>query len=178
MTFFGTFFCDLTAAKALNGKPNPGALWAKAGMFAFTLGLLPFWVLVTNVLRQVRARLAKIILALGSISSIAAALVPFVSSQRFGDIHAVLIFLAGIPGLLAGGLSTYGLVKTKTRSRIPARLAVLTVVLVAVDGALYALHVATGYEVHPALLPGLQKIGAMSLVAWMLSAVIFGGRGK
>lgn len=176
--FFRNFFCDLAAPKALNGKPNPGAIFAQAGMFVFTLGLLPFWVLVTHLLRHVRARLAKVVLALGTISSLAAALVPFVSSQKYGTMHSGLVFLAGIPGILAGGLSTYGLVKTKSGSRIPARLAVLTVVLVALDGVLYAVQVATGYEVHPILLPGLQKIAATSLVAWMISAVVFGKRGK
>ena len=176
--FFRNFFCDLAAPKALNGKPNPGALFAQAGMFVFTLGFLPFWVLVTSLLRQVRARLAKVVMAMGTISSIAAALVPFVSSQQYGWLHPLLIFLAGIPGLFAGGLSMYGLVKTKTGSRIPARLAVLTVVLVALDGVLYAVHVMTGKEIDSALLPGLQKIAATSLVAWMLSAAIFGKRSK
>ncbi|HMY15170.1 MAG TPA: hypothetical protein PKA58_02525 [Polyangium sp.] len=174
--FFGNYFCDLTASKALNGKTNPGAPYAKAGMFVFTLGLIPFWILITGVLRQLRARLSKLILGLGSISSVAAALVPFVPSTQYGNLHPVLVFLAGIPGILAGGLSTYGLVKTKSGSRIPARLAVITVVLIAIDGVLYAVHVATGYEVHPIVLPGLQKMGAASLVAWMLSAAVLGRR--
>lgn len=176
--FFQNFFCDLAASKALNGQPNPGAIFAQMGMVAFTLGLIPFWILVTGVLRQARARLAKVVLSLGTISSIAAALVPFVSSQRFGNLHPLLVFLAGIPGILAGGLSTYGLVKVKTGSRLPARLAVLTVILVASDGILYAVHVATGYELHPTLLPGLQKVAAMSLVAWMIAAAVLGRRKK
>ncbi len=176
--FFHNFFCDLTAPKALNGKPNPGAIFAKAGMFVFTLALLPFWVLVTTVVRQLRSRLANVVMALGTISSLSAALVPFVSSQQYGFVHPLLIFLAGIPGLLAGGLSTYGLVKTKSRSRLSARLAVLTVVLAGLDGVLYAIHVATGYEFSPALLPGLQKVAAMSLVLWMLSAAVLGKRAR
>lgn len=176
--FFRNFFCDLAAPKALNGKPNPGAIFAQVGMFFFTLGLIPFWILVTSLVRQVRARLAKVVMALGTISSLAASLVPFVSSQQFGFLHPMLVFLAGIPGLMAGGLSMYGLVKTKSGSRIPARLAVLTVILVGIDGILYAIHVLTGYEVHPILLPSLQKMGAMSLVAWMISAVIFGKRAR
>jgi|GEM_PF-5961898 hypothetical protein len=44
------------------------------------------------------------------------------------------------------------------------------------DGALYALHVVTGKEIDSALVPGLQKIAAVSLVAFMLSAAIFGKR--
>lgn len=176
--FFQNFFCDLAAPKALNGQPNPGAIFAQIGMFAFTLGLIPFWILITHVLRQARARLAKVVLSLGTISSIAAALVPFVSSQRFGNLHPLLVFLAGVPGILAGGLSTYGLVKTRTGSRLPARLAVLTVILVGIDGILYAVQVATGYELHPWLLPGLQKIAAMSLVAWMITAAVLGKRKK
>lgn len=176
--FFQNFFCDLAATKALNGRPNPGAIFAQMGMFTFTLALIPFWILVTSVIRQVRARLAKVVLSLGTISSLAAALVPFVPSQRFGNLHPLLVFLAGIPGLLAGGLSTYGLVKVKTGSRLPARLAVLTVILVAIDGILYAVQVATGYELHPTLLPGLQKIAAMSLVAWMIASAVLGRRKK
>jgi hypothetical protein len=172
--FFRNFFCDVAASKALNGQPNPGAIFAKAGMFVFTLGLFPFWVLITNLVRTARARLAKVVLVLGTLSSIASALVPFVSSQQYGFLHPLLIFLAGIPGLMAGGLSTYGLVKAKSGSRIPARLAVLTVLLVAVDGALYAVHVLTGQEIGSALLPTLQKLAALSLVAWMVSAAISG----
>lgn len=174
--FFRNYFCDLAAPKALNGQSNPGAFFAQAAMLVFTLGLLPFWVLVTRLLRPFRAWLANVVLVLGTISSIAAALVPFISSQRYGLLHPLLIFLAGVPGLMAGGLSTYGLVKTKSRSRLSSRLAVLTVLLVAVDGGLYAMHVATGYEIHPALLPGLQKIAAMSLVLWMVSAAVLGKR--
>jgi hypothetical membrane protein len=176
--FFRNFFCDLTAPKALNGQPNPGAIFAKVGMFVFTLGLIPFWLLVTSILRQARARLAKTVLGLGTVSSIAAALVPFVPSQQFGNLHPMLVFLAGIPGILAGGLSTYGLVKTKSGSRLPARLAVLTVILVGIDGVFYAIHVATGYELHPTLLPGLQKIAALSLVAWMAASALLGKRKK
>ncbi len=173
--FFRNFFCDVAASKALNGEPNPGAIYAQMGMLVLTLGLLPFWVLVTSLVRQGR----EIILSLGILSSLAAALVPFVSSQEYGGhLHSWLVFLAGIPGVLAGGLSTYGLVKTKTGSRIPARLAVLTVVLVAVDGLLYAINVKTGYEIHPVLLPGLQKIAAMSLVLWMVSTAIWGKRSR
>lgn len=174
--FFGNYFCDLTAAKSLNGQTNPGAPYAKAGMFVFTLGLIPFWILVSSVVRQLRARMSKFILGLGGVSSVAAALVPFVPSSQYGNLHPALVFLAGIPGLMAGGLSTYGLVKTKSGSRIPARLAVITFVLIAIDGILYAIHVTTGYEVHPIVLPGLQKMGAASLVAWMLSAAVLGRR--
>jgi len=172
--FFRNFFCDLTAPKALNGKPNPGAIYAQMGMLVLTLGLVPFWVLVTNLVRQAR----EVILALGILSSLAAALVPFVSSQQYGHLHSWLVFLAAIPGVMAGGLSTYGLLGKKTGSRIPARLAVLTVVLVAVDAILYAINVKTGYEIHPVLLPGLQKIAVVSLVLWMLSAAVLGKRTK
>jgi hypothetical protein len=172
--FFWNFFCDLTASKALNGEPNPGAIFAQAGMLVLTLGFLPFWILVTSLVRTFR----EIILALGILSSLAAALVPFISSQEYGHLHSWLVFLASIPGVLAGGLSTYGLVKMKTGSRIPARLAVLTVVLVALDAALYAINVKTGYEIHPIVVPGLQKIATASLVAWMFSAAIFGRGSK
>lgn len=170
--FFRNFFCDVAASTALNGQPNPGAIYAQMGMLVLILGLLPFWILVTRLVGRGR----EIILALGILSTLSAALVPFVSSQQYGHLHSWFVFLAGIPGVVAGGLCTYGLVTNKTGSRIPARLAVLTVVLVAVDGLLYAISVETGYEIHPVLLPGLQKIAAMSLVLWMLSAAIGGKR--
>jgi hypothetical protein len=167
--FFRNFFCDLTALEALNGQQNPGALFAKAGMMIFTVGFAPFWLLVAKVFAHAFARLSKVVQALGILSTAAAVLVPLVSSQQYGFLHPLLIFLAGVPGLLAGGFATYALATTKTETRVPARLAVLTVALVAIDGALYAAHVISGQAISSALLPGLQKFAALSLVAWMLS---------
>ena len=99
---------------------------------------------------------------------LAAAAVPLAPSQRYGALHPLLVFVAGIPGLLAGGLATFGLWTSKDAPRTPARLAGLCAILVAADGLLYAAHVASGQELTSALLPALQKLAAAALVAWMV----------
>ncbi|TKD10195.1 hypothetical protein [Polyangium fumosum] len=172
--FLRNFFCDLTADRALNGQTNPGASFAKAGMVLLSAGTLPFWFLVTRLFSE-RARLGLAVRGLGLASALAAIAVPLAPSQRYGLLHAGLIFVAGVPGLFAGGLATFGLVTTNHGSRTPARLAGLTAGLAALDGALYAAHVASGVEITSALLPALQKLAALALVAWMAGTATLAG---
>ncbi|MDI1444592.1 hypothetical protein [Polyangium sp. 6x1] len=172
--FFRNFFCDLTAERALNGQTNPGAAFAKAGMILLSAATLPFWFLVTRLFPE-RARLAAFVRWLGLASALAAIAVPLAPSQRYGLLHPLLIFVAGVPGLVAGGLATFGLFATKRAARAPARLAGLTAGLAALDGALYAAHVASGVEITSALLPTLQKLAALALVAWMAAAAAHAG---
>ena len=175
--FFRNFFCDLTADRALNGQTNPGASFGKAGMIVLSAGTLPFWFLVTRLF-PARVGLSVAVRVLGLASALAATLVPLAPSQRYGFLHAVFILVAGVPGLLAGGLATFGLLATKSGPRMPARLAALTAGLAALDGALYAAHVASGEEVTSALLPTLQKLAALALVAWMAGTAALAARAK
>lgn len=172
--FFRNFFCDLTADHALNGQTNPGAWFGKAGMILLSAGTLPFWFLVTRLIPE-RPRLALAVRGFGLASALAAIAVPLAPSQRVGLLHALLIFVAGVPGLFAGGLATFGLLATKHGPRLPARLAGLTAGLAALDGALYAAHVASGVEITSALLPTLQKLAALALVAWMAGTAKLAG---
>lgn len=176
--FFRNFFCDLTADRALNGQTNPGAWFGKAGMIVLSAGTLPFWFLVTRLF-SARVGLSVAVRGLGLASAMAATLVPLAPSQRYGLLHAMLILVAGVPGLVAGCLATFGLLATKGGPRAPARLAALTASLAALDGGLYAAHVASGEEITSALLPTLQKLAALALVAWMAgTAAIVRRRGQ
>lgn len=170
--FFRNFFCDLTAPKALNGQQNPGVVFARSGMMMLTLGIFPFWLLVTRLFAHARARWANVVFVLGVLSTSAAMLVPLVSSQEYGFLHPLLILVAGVPGLFAGGLAAFALAMTKSAPRMPAMLAIATVLFVSVDGALYAAHVISGQAISSAWLPSLQKLAAMSLVAWMLATAV------
>ncbi len=173
--FFRNFFCDLTADRALNGQTNPGASFGKAGMIVLSAGTGPFWFLVTRLFGG-RVRLVVAIRVLGLASALAAVAVPLVSSQRYGLLHPMLILIAGVPGLLAGALATFGLLATKSGPRAPARLAALTAGLAGLDGALYAVHIVSGEEMTSALLPTLQKLAALALVAWMACTSVIAGR--
>ncbi|MRG92404.1 hypothetical protein [Polyangium spumosum] len=169
--FFRNFLCDLTADRALDGRTNPGAWLAKAGMMALAAGTLPFWFLVTRLFAA-RVGLSVAVRVFGLASALAATLVPLAPSQRYGLLHALLILVAGAPGLVAAALATFGLLSAKGGPRAPARLAACTVGLAALDGALYAAHVASGEEVPSALLPALQKLAALALVAWMTGTAV------
>jgi hypothetical protein len=172
--FFRNFFCDLTAPRALNDQANPGAPLGTAAIVLMGLALAPFWFLVTHRLRAHRP-FSLTMRWLGFASAAAVVAVPLLPSQRYGLLHAAVIFVAGAPGLLAAVLATIGLLRTKG-ARLSGGVAALTLLLAAIDGALYTCHVVSGEEIRSALLPTLQKLAAMALVAWMVATGVEASR--
>lgn len=171
--FFRNYFCDLTADVALDGRSNPGARLAVASMIVVGVGLGPFWFVVTHGwTRDIPLKL--VVRVLGLLSSVALVAVPLLPSGRYGVLHAIAILIAGVPGLVAAIFAVVGLFReTNARStRLIAWFSTLTLVLAAIDGALYAWTVVSGREVAALLLPALQKLAMIALFAWMTATCL------
>ena len=86
-------------------------------------------------------------------------------------LHAFAVFGATLPGLAAVTLGVLGVWRLRARARslrVLAWLGALTFVAGFADAAGYAFALATRAGCLP-WLPALQKLVALSLVAWMLS---------
>jgi hypothetical protein len=175
--FFRNFFCDLSAGVALNGAPNPGAWCATAAMVVLALGLFHFWLILPQLFAR-RGRHAARIRRLGLLSAAVLPLVPLLSSARCGSLHAAVIFLAAIPGIGAAALATRALWASPRARRPHGYLAAGMLAVSLIDGALYAVHVASGSAVPPLALPALQKVAALLLLACMASVSFAVLRGK
>jgi hypothetical protein len=173
------FFCDLSAGVALNGAPNPGAGPATAAVLALSAGLFAFWLIVPQLFAR-RARLGALVRPLGLLSAAVLPLVPLLSSARWGSIHALVIFLAAVPGFAAAALATLALFASPAARRPHGYLAGAMLLAALIDGALYAEHVASGSAVPPSALPALQKLAALLLLACMVtvSVTILRDRGR
>ena len=163
------FLCDLLAPVALDGTPNPvGAVAATAGLLTLAAGIGLFWQ-VLPALFPGRPRLGAGVRAAGLLSLVGMVAVPLTPSARAGALHAVAIFAAGIPGLVAAMLGVAGLLGVGRPERRIAALGAATIVVVLIDGALYTEHSVQAGAPSPAL-PFLQRIASLLLLAW-LSAV-------
>lgn len=168
--FFGNFLCDLTSERALGGALNPGARLATGGMLALSLGLAPFWWLVPRFFAD-RLRLGSAVRSLGLASSLALVAVPLMPSSRWGVLHAITIFVAGVPALAASILATRGLFASPAAPRSARLFAAATLGIGAFDGALYSVHVASG-GAPPFALPALQRLATIALLGWITSTSV------
>jgi len=164
--FFRNFFCDVSAPIALNGAPNPGARFGTAAIVVVGFALFPFWFCVTDLFRAQKLSFWAVRI-LGVFSAAGLVSVPLLPSQRYGFLHAAAIFFAGIPGILAGILATIALLREKGAARWPGIFGAITLAFAALDGALYTGLVLSHREITSPLLPTLQKLAAMALIAWM-----------
>jgi hypothetical protein len=161
------FFCDLSAAVALNGAPNPGASIASTAMVALALGLVPFWLLIAFRLRE-EPRKSAAVRALGLASAVTLPLVPLLPSARSGPLHVAAVLLASLPGLAAGGVAAAGLLASREARRPHGYLAGATLLAAVVTAALYLRLVETRATVPHWSLPAMQKVAAVLLVAWLV----------
>lgn len=157
------FVCDLTQPVALDGRPNPGAVFGKASMLAFDAGLsLGF--LGTLRLGAPSAGMARVIRALSLVSFVGIAAVPLLPSLVFGALHSVAVLCGATAGLFAGGFC----IAVQLRSE--RQIAALGLVMFAaafVDAGIYAWSVSAGTT--PLALPVLQRVALLLILGWLLS---------
>lgn len=164
---FRNFLCDLTQPIALNGRPNSGAGFAKAAMIVLDAGLLCHWLAIpelcppTSLARPLR--IAAIVSFLGIVA------VPLTPSLRLGVIHALAVLAGTLPGIAAGILATYMLARSSHRWLF--RLGATVLVVAAIDAGLYFFHTVAG-GAPPLLLPVLQRIALLILLAWMTTVAV------
>lgn len=166
-SFWQNYLCDLTQPVAIDRVGNPvGSILARAAMLVLVVGLLPLWGVAPGLFR--RSRLAGAVRVLGFASMTGLVPVILLPSSRVGALHGALVILAGLPGLAAATLSVVGLFASDRRCRLAATLGAAMLGVAALDFVAYVAHVAAGGIGTP-LLPSLQKIALVLLMAWMLS---------
>jgi hypothetical protein len=165
--FWGNYFCDLTAPVTSRGEDNArSAALAEAAFASFALAWGPFfWLLAACSQRR------RVVLGFGLVSALATVVLAWLPSRSGPTLHAVAVFSATIPGLVAATLGVVGLFRGRSRGSPPgvtAWLGALTLVSGLADATGYAYALATHAGCLP-WLPAVQKLVALALVAWMLA---------
>jgi hypothetical protein len=171
--FWGNYFCDLTGKVTGRGDDNSrSAAFMEAAFGSFALAIAPFFWLLADLSGRRSVRLV------GLVSAVATVAIAWLPSRAGPTLHAVAVFSATLPGLAAAGLGVEGLLRRRKRARRVRGVALLGIATFAAglaDAAGYAHAVATHGGCIP-WLPALQKLVALSLVAWMLAVALVGAR--
>ena len=161
-SFWFNFLCDLTGPVALNGQPNPvGAVVGQLAMAALAMTLATFWLTLPLMFRG-RRILGLSIRGAGCASTLGFAVVPFAS----GTLHALAVFVAVVPAVVAGALGVVGwLGHASSRALVVVPIATLAASIV--DAILYAASFAAHPRVVPPALPAGQRIAVLLMLTWM-----------
>jgi hypothetical protein len=169
--FWQNFLCDLEWRVALNGQPNPvGSRLAQAAVLVLTLGLAPFWIAVAGLFHD-RPHLAATVRILGLLATAGTVAVALMPSDRFGTLHGAAVLTSGVPGLTAAALAVAGLLLAGPRPRVEGWLGASMLAFALVNFVLYASHYLGGVEGTP-LVPAMQKMALILLIAWMVAVAI------
>jgi hypothetical protein len=164
--FWQNYLCDLEWSVGLDGRDNwLGSHLAQWALLTLVAGLVPFWASVA-ALFHVRPRLGRVVRAFGLVAVVGTVAVGLMPSERLPFLHGLAVVGAGVPGLVACALAAWGLAAEGPRPRVEGWLGWAVLVVSFVDLALYTLHWALGRDATP-LLPAIQKVGLILLLAWM-----------
>ncbi len=179
--FWSNYLCDLLNERALNTKPNPVASsLTRVALVVLNLGLLALWYALPLLLPR-QPVLGAWVRRLGTLSVLAGFTIPF-TREALQFLHAKSIVLAGLPALVAVGLVSVAAFKESVHSESGHEdsghkqsaelraLSVLGATLFLLSGSSFALYVSYAYfdGVATELIPTLQKLAALLLLAWML----------
>jgi hypothetical protein len=166
--FWQNYLCDLEWRVALNGQTNHwGSRLAQAAMLVLVLTLAPFWLALPRLFRASSSRSGAAVRWLGLVSVAATVCVVFMPSERFGALHGAMVVLACVPGLTAVAVAVAGLARSEPRPRAGAAIGGAMLGVALVDFALYVSHL-VGHSEGTPLVPALEKIALILLLAWML----------
>jgi hypothetical protein len=182
--FWQNYLCDLEWRVALDGRPNAlGSTLAQAAMLVLVAGLAPFWLALPRLFASRSAAtpapggraasglgpvLSKAVPALGLTSVVATTAAIFMPSDRFGALHGAAVIVACVPGLAAAALAVLGLARGEARPRVAAALGGSMLAFAFVDFILYASHYLAHTE-GTTLVPALEKVALILLLAWMVT---------
>ncbi len=156
--FWRNFLCDLLHYEGLDGRPNPGATAALAGMVAGIAALgIALW-LVPALSTRPGARLAR---WLGSFAAAGVLAVPLLPSDRFPVLHGVAVVVTGVPVFVA---AIAGLSALRAR-RWLALIGAALILAAGLDFSLYVWDQFLGGELLTAA-PALQRVATLLLVAF------------
>jgi hypothetical protein len=171
--FWGNFFCDLTGPVTGRGEDNSrSAALAEAAFASFACGWAPFFWLLGDLAARRSVR------NFGLLSALATVVLAWLPSRAGPNLHAVAVFGATIPGLLAAGLGVGGLWRRRARDRRAGQVGLLGIATFAAglaDALGYSYALVTHAGCLP-WLPALQKVVALLLLAWMFGVAVVGAR--
>ncbi|HEX4403792.1 MAG TPA: hypothetical protein VH560_03120 [Polyangia bacterium] len=159
-SFWLNFLCDLTGEQALNGAPNGGHVFARAAMMAFAFGMGAFWLILPAEFSGHRV-VAAVVRVGGALSVLGFLSVPIAP----GPWHAVAVFMAAIPGVIAAGVSLYATVRF-VDDRLLMGGAIASLAATVVDSVLYAARVMDDYRSCPPSLPVFQRLTLIFVLVW------------
>jgi hypothetical protein len=157
--------CDLTGARSAGGAPNPGSPSARAAIVSLAISLGAFWLILPSLLpalsRGARS-VGAVIRVAGALSALGLLAVPLAD----GAAHAVAVYAAAGPGLVASVTAFVALVRGSrdVALLLPASSAIAAG---AIDSVLYARRVLDHFLSCPPALPALQRIAGLFMLAWM-----------
>jgi hypothetical protein len=165
-SFWSNMLCDLTGDAALNGAPNPASAFARAAMAAFTVGLGAFWLILPAEFARHRVLAATVRFG-GAVSVLGFFAVPIAP----GPLHAVAVFAAAVPGVLA---ATMGFVATirYVRSTPLVVAAVGSIASATMDSILYARRVMDDFRTCPPAMPVFQRLTLLFVLAWAATTAL------
>jgi hypothetical protein len=143
------YWCELLAATAKNGRPNPGRPFAFSAMIILAFSIGTCWYLLPLVMKH---RYARVTIRVCGTLSMAISL--FISSPY----HDMVINISGGFALIALVSTFFGLYKMKAHALLS--LGILCVLLAMLNNFIY--HTNTFMEV----LPVVQKITFACFLTW------------
>jgi hypothetical protein len=165
-SFWLNFLCDLTGEQALNGEPNGGHTFARGAMMAFSFGLGAFWLILPTEFSGHRA-VGAVVRVGGAVSVLGFLSVPIAP----GPWHAVAVFMAAIPGVVAAAVGLYATVRfVKNKALLVGAVASLAATVV--DSILYAARVMDDYRTCPPALPIFQRLTLIFVLFWAATTAL------
>ena len=159
-SFWFNFLCDLTGDRALNGASNAARDFARAAMAAFGVGLGAFWLILPAEFPGHRV-LATCVRVGGTISVLGFLAVPVAP----GPWHALAVFAAAVPGVIAAVLGVVATVRYVS-DKVLLGAAVGSIAAATLDSIMYAQRVMNDYRTCPPSLPVFQRLTLLFVLAW------------
>ncbi|MEZ4383365.1 MAG: hypothetical protein R3A79_18695 [Nannocystaceae bacterium] len=180
-SLFANYLCDLMQARALNGEPaGLGATLARLGAVAMFVALASFYHLVARLAPRSSAR-GRFVRYVGLFASVVSLTVPLFPSDRFRVLHILAVVGSFAPAFAATIPAAQISLRAAGASAWIKGAALVTLIAGGLDGLLYAyaygtyaVGVITPWEIRRELewlMPALQRVASLGLVAWVLAAV-------
>jgi hypothetical protein len=160
-SFWFNLMCDLTGDRALNGAVNAGRGYARAAMAAFSVGLAAFWLILPAEFPE-RRTLARVVRVGGALSVTGILLAPVIPG---GLSHAVVVFLAAVPGVVSAGAGVVATLRY-VKHKVIVTAAVGSLAAATIDSLLYAHRVLNDFHTVPPAMPVFQRLTMLFVFAW------------
>ncbi len=175
------FLCDLMQHRALNGQiAEIGPLFARAGTFAMLIALASFFIQVAKL--DATSRAAKVARVGGLLACLLGCAVPLLPSDQFRTAHLIAVACAFLPSLVAVIAASAICLRTPRVNRWIKAAALVTLAAGAFDGLLYGFAYGTyALKIYPSrsvylvinhLLPLLQRIATLGVLAWLVAVTL------